>query len=490
MHRVDNPADLLAKLVEVRQSVVDDAHAIREALTMEHGRRAFTLSASNLASYLALRAHDLRPLQAALAPLGVSTLGHCESHVMATLDAVAATLGAIAGIAPDGIIRPHPHLFARGARRLGRNAEELFGPAPAERPVRIMITLPSEAATDEEVAVDLVRSGMDCARINCAHDDPDTWAKMVVNVRRAARAECRPCRVLADLAGRKLRLTDASPSEDGRRFTVGEAFLLRHGSIVPDVLDQLTVGTKIWINDGKLGGLIESTSCHGVMVRVTDARAKGEELRVDQGINVPEVRLGLAPLTEKDLADLSAVLPLADIIGYSFVESPEDIATLQRELAARLPTGAPLPPLIVKLEARAALPELPAIIAAAASRQPTGVMIARGDLAVEIGYERLAEIQEEILWVCEAAHIPVIWATQVLERFVKHGTPSRAEVTDAAMSARAECVMLNKGPYVGEAIALLDDVLTRMRGHVDKKAPQLRALGLWRHFTSAALIPG
>jgi pyruvate kinase len=106
-------------------------------------------------------------------------------------------------------------------------------------------------------------------------------------------------------------------------------------------------------------------------------------------------------------------------------------------------------------------------------------MIARGDLAVEVGYERLAEIQEEILWLCEAAHVPVIWATQVLETLVKKGIPSRAEMTDAAMGERAECVMLNKGPYIAEAVTILDDVLQRMQAHQIKKSPQLRALNSW-----------
>ncbi len=479
--QLDTPDEILAAFLDMRHTVADEARAIHAMLTTDGCRRAFAVSASNLATYLALRGHDLRVLQAALAPLGVSTLGHSESHVMPTLDAVAATLGAIAGVAPDGVVRPHRHLFERGPRRLMRNTEELFGPMPPERSVRIMVTLPPEAATDEEVAVDLVRAGMDCARINCAHDDAEVWSAMAANVRRAARCEFRACRVLVDLAGRKLRLAKAITPEGGNRFLPGQTFLLRHEAVVPDVLDKLVVGTTIWINDGKLGGVIHAVSPEGAVVRVTDTRAKGEHILADQGINVPGVSLGLAPLTDKDLADLDAVLGFADIIGYSFVESPSDIAILQRELTSRLPSGAPLPPLIVKLEARAALHELPGIIAAAASRQPLGVMIARGDLAVEIGYERLAEIQEEILWVCEAAHVPVIWATQVLERFVKRGTPSRAEVTDAAMSARAECVMLNKGPYVGEAIALLDDVLTRMHGHVHKKAPQLRALGLWQY---------
>jgi len=103
-------------------------------------------------------------------------------------------------------------------------------------------------------------------------------------------------------------------------------------------------------------------------------------------------------------------------------------------------------------------------------------MIARGDLAVECGYERLAELQEEIMWLAEASHLPLIWATQVLEGLTKHGKPSRAEITDAAMGERAECVMLNKGPHILEAIQVLDDILRRMQGHQNKKSALLRRL--------------
>jgi len=108
-----------------------------------------------------------------------------------------------------------------------------------------------------------------------------------------------------------------------------------------------------------------------------------------------------------------------------------------------------------------------------------GVMIARGDLAVEVGFERLSEVQEQIMWACEAAHVPVIWATQVLDTLARTGRPSRAEVSDAAMSERAECVMLNKGPYITDAIETLDSILTRMRGHQDKKRSLLRQLNAW-----------
>ncbi|MGB8698228.1 MAG: pyruvate kinase, partial [Thermosynechococcaceae cyanobacterium] len=138
-----------------------------------------------------------------------------------------------------------------------------------------------------------------------------------------------------------------------------------------------------------------------------------------------------------------------------------------------------IPAIVAKIETPQAVRNLPELIVQAAGKQPFGIMIARGDLAVEVGYQRLAEIQEEILWLCEAAHIPVIWATQVLETLVKKGIPSRAEMTDAAMGERAECVMLNKGPFILEAVAILDDVLSRMQAHQIKKSPQLRALHSW-----------
>jgi pyruvate kinase len=106
-------------------------------------------------------------------------------------------------------------------------------------------------------------------------------------------------------------------------------------------------------------------------------------------------------------------------------------------------------------------------------------MVARGDLAIECGFERLAEVQEEMLWLCDAAHVPVIWATQVLDQMARTGQPSRAEISDAAMAGRAECVMLNKGPYIAEAVAALDDIISRMSSHQLKKMNLLRRLASW-----------
>ena len=134
--------------------------------------------------------------------------------------------------------------------------------------------------------------------------------------------------------------------------------------------------------------------------------------------------------------------------------------------------------IMLKIETRTAFEHLPAILLQAMRGGKVGVMIARGDLAVECGWERLAEAQEEILWVCEAAHVPVIWATQVLENLAKTGAPSRAEITDAAMGERAECVMLNKGPHLMQAVQVLDDILCRMEAHQSKKSARLRPLHL------------
>ena len=134
--------------------------------------------------------------------------------------------------------------------------------------------------------------------------------------------------------------------------------------------------------------------------------------------------------------------------------------------------------ILLKIETRAAFENLPRILLAALHSPPVGVMVARGDLAVEMGFERMAEVQEEILWLCEAAHIPVIWATQVLENLTKKGIPSRAEVTDAAMSARAECVMLNKGPHIVESVRFLGGIHERMKFHQEKKMAMLRKLSI------------
>jgi len=184
-------------------------------------------------------------------------------------------------------------------------------------------------------------------------------------------------------------------------------------------------------------------------------------------------------MTAKDLADLTFVAQQADIVELSFVNTPRDVELLQQHLAL---LGTRQPAVVLKIETRRGFENLADLLLTAMRAPCCGVMIARGDLAVECGFERLAEVQEEILWICEAAHIPVIWATQVLETLAKEGSPSRAEITDAAMGEQAECVMLNKGPHILEALRALDDILRREQNHHSKKRSMLRHLTLADHF--------
>lgn len=253
--------------------------------------------------------------------------------------------------------------------------------------------------------------------------------------------------------------------------------VLRHpaqiGCTLSSVIEKLKIGQPVWIDDGKLGAIVEAVTEQGALLRVTVAKISGVCIHSDKGINFPEAEFNLPTLTQKDLTDLDFVCAHADLIGFSFVETLADMEYLMNELAKR---NASEMPIIAKIETNSAVKNLPDIILGTIGRHNLGIMIARGDLAVELGSARLAEIQEELLWLCEAAHIPVIWATQVLESIAKKGTRSRPEFTDAAMAVRAECVMLNKGPYILDAIEALVNVMIRMHEHQRKKFSRLRAL--------------
>jgi pyruvate kinase len=429
---------------------------------------------------------------------------------MPNLEAVIATLEAICQ--PESVChqnRPPIEVFFEGNRLLRKHTEELFGKAFPHRRVRIMVTLPTEAAANYELVREVIQRGANCVRINCAHDTQEDWQAMIDHVRRAEQETGHHCKVLMDLGGPKIRTGPVLHPSDKKRLFRGDYIQLSRCALeagsedlsgemimpstelfqvsctAPEILDRLKVGAAVYIDDGKLRTRVIETHYQmpngtpGLLLQVTHASPKGVKLRPEKGLNFPDTILHLSPLTEQDLQDLAFVATHADIIGYSFVQKTADIELLQQELTSRLGEGVPKPAIVAKIETLEAVQNLPELIIYAAGKQAFGVMIARGDLAVEIGYQRLAEIQEEILWLCEAAHVPVIWATQVLESLVKDGAPSRGEMTDAAMAERAECVMLNKGPFIAEAITILDDVLTRMEAHQLKKTSQLRALHSW-----------
>ena len=599
--------DLIADLWALRQAMRDNAARLDTVLQgLDAARRP---SAVNLAHYLAMRQVDLRRLQDRLAWVGLSSLGRAESHVLANVDKVIGLLHRLLGRPWQPLSGEEPAGFHRGTALLQKHARALFGPAPRPRAVRVMVTLPSEAAHDAEQVAQMVAAGMNVARINCAHDGPAEWAAMAASVRRAARQQGLRVRVLMDIAGPKLRtgpvaagpavvrlkpLRDAygrttapallrlhaaghTAAADGgplslgidpdwldrvqqddhvkltdtrgsaRRLRVvsrspagvtlacdrtvyladgillhrqgdgdrqaplqgvpvppGQVHLARgdrldlvdrgqgHDRVpagpgrkarratiactLPEVLAQVREGHRIWFDDGRIGGVVRRCSGRRVEVEITEARLGGEKLLADKGINLPDTDLDLPALTAQDLKDLDTVVRHADIVGLSFAQSAQDVLSLRQQLADR---GASNLGVILKVETRRGFANLPQMLLVAMTLPAAGVMIARGDLAVECGYERLAEVQEEILWACEAAHMPVVWATQVLETLAKTGVPSRAEITDAAMGGRAECVMLNKGPHILDAMQTLDDILRRMQAHQAKKRPLLRALKTW-----------
>ncbi len=610
-------AALLDELTALRHDLT--AFADRPRSGVDHMDLRYRASGRNLMHYVAMRRRDLRSIQVRLAALGLSSLGRCEAHVLATIDAVVSALRSLTGegqrpaeAAPAGIS------FEAGERLLREHAEALLGPAPRGREVRIMVTMPSEAASDSGLVERLLERGMDCMRINCAHDDEVAWGAMIANLRRAERVTGRRAKVIMDLAGpklrtgplepgpavckvrperdlfgrvtapariwltdeawpapppspadlaisvsgpwleaialgesirvrdardaaRELRVVDLAPGgvwaetqstiyfengailrrrsagpedpaaetavcgvparEQAIRLARGDRLIITRdqrpgrlatfdsagrvltpasiGCTLPEALDEARPGEPIWLDDGKIGGVIERVEPDHVVASITHARAGGDLLRSDKGINLPETTMRIPAMTAKDRQDLAFIAEHADIVALSFANATEDVESLMDSLRG---LGERRPAIVLKIETRRGFNNLPALLRRVMRWPSCGIMIARGDLAVECGFERLAEVQEEMLWMCEAAHVPVIWATQVLEQLAKEGLPSRAEITDAAMAHRAECVMLNKGPHVTEAMMALDDILCRMQAHQTKKRSMLRELHIAKAF--------
>jgi pyruvate kinase len=604
--------EILRQLIDLQCNLIESWASVRERFSdLDPWAQS---SARNLVHYIALRRHDLRRLQDDLARYGFSSLGRSEASVMNNINRILNSLYNI-------LQRPAPAAtlsdlsFDEGKRILTERTNKLLGTESAHRRVRIMVTLPREAANNYGLVRDLIENGMNVARINCAHDSPQEWEQMVDNIRRVSREIGRECKICLDIAGPKLR---TGPLEDGpgvlklrpqkdifgrvtkpvkiwltslenpepsvsaadARLALPKEFLrglrpgdkiefsdtreakrslrivekcrkgywgecaktayispetefkvtgqdrnrkARAGNIplleqfiplkkgdqliltkddvpgrnakievngerveparisctIGQVFDDVKAGEKIFFDDGKLAGVIKTVQTNEILVEIRNSGVASQKLRADKGINLPDSDLRFPSLTAKDLVDLEFVVRHADLIGYSFVRDAGDVLALQEKLQAL--KGDHLG-MVLKIETRRAFEQLPEILLTAMHSASVGVMIARGDLAIETGFERLAEVQEEILWMCEAAHIPVIWATQVLEGLSKTGVYSRAEITDAAMSERAECVMLNKGDFIVEAVKTLDNVLTRMQAHQDKKRAMFRHLRVADNF--------
>lgn len=275
-------------------------------------------------------------------------------------------------------------------------------------------------------------------------------------------------------AGDQIKIhKDPSPGEPAKYDENGNLLEMAHISCtLPEIFKDVKAGEPILFDDGKIEGVIESRSDDEILVKIINAKETGSKLRADKGINLPVSNLSVTGLTQKDLIDMNFVAKHADAVNVSFVNDKNDV---QQVLDKLVELDAKIG-IILKIETRKGFDNLPQILLSAMQTYPVGVMIARGDLAIETGWKNIATIQEEILRICEAAHVPDIWATQVLENMAKKGLPSRAEITDAAAAQRAECVMLNKGLHIEKAVKLLDRILRRMQNYQRKKEVILERL--------------
>ena len=506
--KIDNQK-LIAQLLKVYRSISEREKAAINIIKGVHSN--YRESARNFIRYLALRTHDLKKIQDKLSCLGLSSIGHSERYTLANIENILFFLHALEGdiFQPNYAPSEHPINFYSSKELLKENTKRLFGEKNRKGDTRIMVTMPSEAAEDYELIDKMVVAGMDIARINCSHDSPTAWDKMIVNIKKAATAHQKECLIYMDLAGPKIRtgavkitaslkkkkpinyitLKSGDQLQLYRKKVLGvnaikdvDGNLIEPAKIsitLPNALSHVKIGESIWFDDGAIGSKIIDIHTDYIDLEITRAAAKGSKLRAEKGINLPESILNLPSLTKEDLEHLPFIAANADVLGYSFVRTPADIRSLQNRLSRleRKDIG-----IVLKIETNEAFNNLPALILTAMKSPSIGVMIARGDLAVELGVERISEVQEQILWLCEAAHIPNIWATQVLETLAKEGIATRAEITDASMSVRAECVMLNKGPYITEAVTTLGNILERMDAHQQKRKGTLRALNVSKSF--------
>ena len=600
----------LERLQSRINSIIDTARGMEVTYQseLEKVHPAYKKSAHNLVHYMALRSHYIEDLQQELRFMGLPGLSNCEGHVMRSLLAIKTILNFLGG-KPVNEKQKGTLSIKKSSKVMNANTRALFGNKGKKRRTRIMVTIPSVAAEDKQFINRLISLGMNCARINCAHDDQETWDRMITNIREVATTRHRQCKVMMDLGGPKLRtgpmmpgpqvihikpekdimgrvtnpamvwmapqeflppgnaqavhlpvdatwlgiikkgdeifFTDSRGKKCSMQFlrrqkegrwaicttsayiSTGTQFELKKqdelgehlyqlgelpsieqvitlntgdqlrihkdtglgepakydesGNLIelphisctlPEIFDDVKPGEPILFDDGKIEGTIVGADHGELLVKITNAKETGSKLRADKGINLPVSELSVTGLTKKDKEDLAFVVGHADAVNVSFVNDKEDVQQLLdklRELTAN-------PGIILKIETRKGFNNLPNILLTAMQNYPVGVMIARGDLAIETGWKNIATIQEEILRICEAANIPDIWATQVLENMAKKGLPSRAEITDAAAAQRAECVMLNKGPHIEKAIKLLDRILRRMQNYQRKKEVVLERL--------------
>ncbi len=490
---------LSRELEDILHAIVVSETTINQLTSDVHPQ--YRLSAKNLCRYLILRTYDLRKYHDSLSEYGVSAIRTSEGYVYSNLFNVVKNLKMIQGLP----FNPQHEIeligFKKSKKLLKRHAKELFKETRKKHLTEIMVTIPNEAAEDKSIIKDMVLSGMKIARINLSHGDIDLWTKMIRFIREIESETGHGIKIYMDLSGPKMRTSrirvheNKGKSKGGIPVQPGERIILTRretfgkpskfsdsgeqlekaeiGVLLHEIIEDVRIGDKVLFDDGMIQSVVISKTEQDVELELTSCYK--HKLSSHKGINLPNTKLNLPALTDKDKSDLPFVCKHADLVGYSFVRTGADVAYLYEQLALNKAEDIGV---VFKIENKEAFENLPFILLEGMKRNKIGVMIARGDLAVELGFERISEVQNQIMWICEAAHIPVIWATQVLENLAKTGIPTRAEISDVVHGVKAECIMLNKGPYINSAIKVLKNILIRMEPHLFKQKHSLRALNI------------
>ncbi|GAB3655403.1 pyruvate kinase [Echinicola sediminis] len=483
------------------QLIIDQVEEILKKLGKDQRKYAHVLSAihpyhlksaTNLINYHSLRSFDLRDLQRKLGYLGMSRLARAEAHIEASLKTTRFYLYQLIG---KKRAWPSSQTISikKSEKQLLKNSNRLFGDPPANRRQRIMVTMPASSADDYELVEQMIQTGMKIARINCAHETKEDWRNIILHIRAADQKLGKKTVVAMDIGGPKIRTGEMEKSvvlHEGdvihlsKTPVIGKApEYTKEGRLLgpmvisctlPEVFDYIEAGDPVFFDDGVIKGRIVSVQETFAEVKILWTGQGSAKLKADKGINFPESNLSIRGLTKTDRDNLPFIAEYADIVNFSFVNTAEDVREMHQalsDLGVLDKMG-----IIYKIETQAAYNNLIQILLEAMKAPKVGVMIARGDLAIEAGWEQMGNIQKEMLAICNACHVPIVWATQVLEKLAKKGLPSRSEITDAVNATKAECIMLNKGPHIVKAIELLDQIIVDAEQYQHKNAPVLSPL--------------
>ncbi|MEE9384421.1 MAG: pyruvate kinase [Nannocystaceae bacterium] len=333
----------------------------------------------------------------------------------------------------------------------------------SHRRAKILCTL-GPASQTSEIIDQLIAAGMNAARLNCSHGDHESLARTYNLVRERAAAHGKSIAILADLQGPKIRV--GMIPDPGFELRVDEPLVLstdssakiREGFVTVDYGDlaqEAQVGQRILLDDGCLELRVEKIEGDEVHTQVV----VGGRLKARKGVNLPDTKLNLPALTDKDRNDLRFVLELGvDFVALSFVRRPEDLEETREIMKA---AGRELP-LIAKIEMPEAVQNLEAMVETA-----DGIMVARGDLGVEMGPEEVPMVQKRAIELCNASGKLVITATQMLDSMIRSPTPTRAEASDVANAVLdgSDAVMLSgetaSGEYPVLTVRTMDRILRR-----------------------------